>query len=340
MKLGIIGLAQSGKRTVFEALTRNPVEPGQLPETQIGMVTVPDIRIDALSRMYEPEKTIYAQVAYLLPGKGHEKNAEQTVWTQVRDCDALIHVVRNFASYGMEKPSAIDDFKTLDQELILSDLVVAEKRLERIVLDKKRGKKISDEELTLLEKCKARLEAETPLRRDPEISNAPSLRGFAFLSAKPVLVLVNNADEDDALPPEFSQGPETAMMIKAKLEQELGQMSEAEAKSFLSEFNITASAMDRAIEKSYAILGRISFFTVGKDEVRAWTIRNGTCAVDAAEVIHSDIKKGFIRAEVVSYDDLMAAGTHAEARKKGTVRLEGKTYIVRDGDIINFRFNV
>lgn len=340
MKLGIIGLAQSGKRTVFEALTRNRVEPGQLSEPQIGMVKVPDTRIDALSRMYEPEKTIYAQVAYLLAGKGHEKGADQSLWTQVRDCDALIHVVRNFTGYGMPKPSAMEDFKALDQELILSDLVVAEKRIERILLDKKRGKKVGDEELSLLEKCKARLEAEAPLRQDAEITQAPALRGFAFLSAKPVLVLVNNADEDDALPPDFAGGRETCMIIKAKLEQELGQMSEPEARSFLSEFNITASAMDRAIEQSYAILGRISFFTVGKDEVRAWTIRNGTCAVDAAEVIHSDIKKGFIRAEVVSYDDLTAAGTYAEAKKRGTVRLEGKSYIVKDGDIVNFRFNV
>lgn len=340
MKLGIIGLAQSGKRTVFEALTANRVEPGQISEAQIGMVRVPDPRIDALSRMYEPEKTIYAQVAYLLPGKGHEKNAEQSVWTQVRDCDALIHVVRNFAGYGMAPPNPLNDFNTLDQELILSDLVVAEKRIERIMLDKKRGKKISDEEWALLEKCQRRLEAETPLRRDAEIAQAPALRGFAFLSAKPVLVLVNNGDEDDTLPPGFMEGDETCMTIKAKLEQELSQMSETEAQSFLSEFNITASAMDRAIENSYTILGRISFFTVGKDEVRAWTIRNGTMALDAAEVIHSDIKKGFIRAEVVSYDDLMAAGTHAEARKRGTVRLEGKTYPVKDGDIINFRFNV
>jgi ribosome-binding ATPase len=340
MKLGIIGLAQSGKRTVFEALTRNFIEPGPLLESQVGMVRVPDPRIDALSRMYEPEKTIYAQVAYLLPAKSHEKNADQNVWTQIRDCDALIHVVRNFTAYGMTPPTALQDFKKFDQEMIFSDLVVAEKRIERIDLDKKRGKKISDEELSLLEKCKSRLEAETPLRWDFEIAQAPSLRGFAFLSAKPVLILVNNADDDDTVPSEFGDNKEASMMIKAKLEQELGQMSEEEAKSFLEEFNITASAMDRAIESSYAILGRISFFTVGKDEVRAWTIRNGTAAVDAAEVIHSDIKKGFIRAEVVAYDDLMAAGSYAEARKKGTVRLEGKTYPVKDGDIINFRFNV
>ena len=161
------------------------------------------------------------------------------------------------------------------------------------------------------------------------------------MSAKPVLVLFNNMDDDDALPdiPALTS-KETCMVIKAKLEQELIQMSDEEAKEFLSEFNITASAMDRVIQQSYALLGLISFFTVGEDEVRAWTIQKGTSALDAAEVIHSDIKKGFIRAEVLSYTDLIDAGTQAEARKRGTFRLEGKTYEVKDGDIINFRFNV
>jgi len=167
------------------------------------------------------------------------------------------------------------------------------------------------------------------------------LKGFAFLSAKPKLVLFNNEDENDQLPdtdPVFAE--EETMVIRAKLEQELGQMSPEEADEFLTEFKVTASAMDRVIKRSYALQGLISFFTVGDDEVRAWTIREDTPALDAADVIHSDIKKGFIRAEVVAYSDLMAAGSHAQARKNGTVRLEGKTYPVADGDIINFRFNV
>jgi len=344
MRLGIIGLPQSGKTTVFEALTRNVAADGNRQESRIGTITVPDQRVDTLSGMYNPRKTIFAQVAYYLPGKGIDPVAtqkEQSIWTQVRDCDALIHVVRNFSGYGFEGPTPKADVAAIDQELIISDLVVVEKRLERLALDERRGKKPNPEELSLLNQCKGHLENEIPLRRFPDIAAAKLLRGFAFLSAKPMLVLYNNADEDGALPDaaELPEGEE-CMVIRAKLEQELAQMSDEESREFLAEFNITASATDRVIQCSYDILGLISFFTVGEDEVRAWTIGKDTQAVDAAEVIHSDIKKGFIRAEVLAYDDLMDAGSHTEARKKGTVRLEGKTYLVCDGDIINFRFNV
>lgn len=175
----------------------------------------------------------------------------------------------------------------------------------------------------------------------PDIAMARKLRGFALLSAKPMLVLFNNADDDDRLPDVRSlTEAENCMVIRGKLEQELAQMSAEDAAEFLQEFNIGQSAMDRVILESYALLGLISFLTIGKDEVRAWTIKKGTPAVDAAEVVHSDMKRGFIRAEVLSYDDLMEAGTYAAARKKGTVRLEGKNYEVKDGDIIDFRFNV
>jgi ribosome-binding ATPase YchF (GTP1/OBG family) len=229
----------------------------------------------------------------------------------------------------------------LDQDLVISDLVVAERRLERIELDRKRGKPLDAEEHALLIRCKESLEQEVPLRRHPDLAVAHLLRGFAFVSAKPMLVLFNNEDDNDVLPDAGDLlEQENCMIIRGKLEQELAQMSEAEAQSFLDEFEITASATDRVVKASYELMGLISFFTVGEDEVRAWTIRKDTPAVEAAGVIHSDIQKGFIRAEVLSYDDLMTAGTHAEARKRGTVRLEGKTYAVCDGDIINFRFNV
>ena len=218
---------------------------------------------------------------------------------------------------------------------------MVEKRLERFVLDQKRGKKPNPEEQQLIQRCAAILNQEKPLRHFPEVAGAHVLRGYAFLSAKPCLVLFNNEDEDESLP---DLGPwadqETCAAVRGKLEQELGQMDPEEAREFMAEFDIRDLAMDRMITASYALLGLMSFFTVGEDEVRAWTIRRGTAAVDAAEVIHSDIKKGFIRAEVLAYDDLMAAGSYAEARKLGTVRLEGKTYEVKDGDIINFRFNV
>jgi GTP-binding protein YchF len=344
MKLGLIGQAGAGKTTLFEALTKTCLDPQQRKESRIGTVRVPDERVARLSEMYQPRKTIYAQVEYLLPAPAEhvkEKAREQSIWTQVRDCDALLHVVRNFSVYGMEAPTPGADFQAVDQELILSDLVVVEKRLERLEVDRKRGKKPNPEELQLIEQCGDHLNREEPLRRFPELAGTHLLRGYAFLSGKPCLVLFNNEDEDPTLP-EFgawAQG-ETCMAVRGKLEQELGQMASEEAEEFMAEFDIKDLAMDRMIKASYELLGLISFFTVGEDEVRAWTIRKGTAAVDAADVIHSDIKKGFIRAEVLAYDDLMAAGTYAEARKQGTVRLEGKTYEVTDGDIINFRFNV
>lgn len=344
MKLGIAGLPGSGKATVFEALTRNVADAGHKGESRIGTVKVPDTRIDVLSDMYKPKKTIYAQVEYFLPGMpGHakENKIDRNILTLIRDADALIHVIRNFGGYGFEAPSPYKDFLALDQELVLTDLVVSEKRLERLELDKKRGKAIEQEEVTLLNECLKHLENETPLRKFPELASAHILRGYAFLSAKPMLVLFNNEDDDDGLPNEKDRfSGENCMVIRGKLEQELAQMSEDEAADFLKEFNITASAMDRVIKRSYELLGLISFFTVGEDEVRAWTIKKGTSALDAAEVIHSDIKKGFIRAETLSYKHLMEAGTYQEAKKKGTARLEGKTYEVQDGDIINFRFNV
>ena len=344
MKSGIIGLPRSGKSTVFEALTKNIPDEGHKTESRISTIYVPDSRIDVLSKMYKPKKTVYAQVEYFLPGMMHqekEKSAGQSTWTQVRDCDALIHVVRNFGGYGFDKPNPYDDFIKLDQELIIADLIVIEKRLERLELDNKRGKEVNREELSLLNECRKILEAETPLRKYPDLASEHLLKGYAFVSGRPMLVLFNNEDDDDKLPETKEQLPdENCMVIRGKLEQELAQMSAEEAAEFLAEFNITESAMDRVIKRSYELLGLISFFTVGEDEVRAWTIKKETKALDAAGAIHSDIKQGFIRAEVLSYENLMTAGTFQEAKKKGTVKLEGKTYEVEDGDIINFRFNV
>jgi len=340
MKIGIIGLPGSGKTTVFEALTHNAVdEEVYKGEDRIGTIKVPDKRVDILSSMYNPKKTIYAQVVYLLSGmQSHNKD---NVWNQVRDCDALIHVIRNFSGYGFEAQKPRDDFFSLEQEMIFADLVVVEKRLERIELEKKRHRKIDQEELDLLAECQKNLENEISLRKNPDIALTPCIKGFAFVSLKPMLVLFNNEDDDDVMPDlKDITSRESCMIIRGKLEQELAQMSDEEAEDFLSEFNITASAMDRVVSESYKLQGLVSFFTVGEDEVRAWTIKKETKALDAAEVIHSDIKKGFIRAEVVSFEDLISAGSYAEARKKGTVRLEGKTYEVKDGDIINFRFNV
>jgi hypothetical protein len=344
MKLGITGLSGAGKSTIFEALTRNFQEEGHKTENRLALIEVPDVRVEILSGLYKPLKTIFAKVEYYLPAihaQKSEAKKDQNLWTPVRDCDALIHVVRNFSGYGLEAPAPHKDFTGLDQDLILSDLVTVEKRMERIEADKKRGKKADNGEISLLATCRESLEKEIPLRRIPEIASTQILRGFAFVSAKPVLVLLNNSDDDSKLPelPDAMK-KEECLLIRGKLEQEIARMSPEDAADFLSEYGIKETARERVIKKSYEILGLISFFTVGEDEVRAWTIKKGTMALDAAEVIHSDIKKGFIRAEVVSYKDLLDAGTYAEARKRGTVRLEGKTYSVQDGDIINFRFNV
>lgn len=339
MKLGFIGLAGAGKSTIFSAVTRQFSEPGNVSDNKIGTITVPDNRVDRLSQMYKPRKTIYAKVEYFLSGAAGSKK-DKNQYNSVRDCDALIHVVRNFKQFGLEAPTPFKDLQHSNLEMIVADLVVAEARLERLDKDKQRGKDVPMEEYPLLLDCIKKLENEIPLRSDPQLMCARALKGFAFISAKPQLVLFNNDDGDDHIP----DGPEIqwaeSMVIRGKLEYELSQMADDEIESFLSEFNITSSAMDRVIQKSYQLLGLISFFTVGEDEVRAWTISAGTLSVDAAAAIHTDIQKGFIRAEVLSYDDLMAAGSFNEAKKAGSVRLEGRDYIVQNGDIINFRFNV
>ena len=339
MKLGIIGLTRSGKSTVFEALTHNIISESYKSKNRIGTIHVPDNRLDVLGNMYKPLKTIYAQIQYFLPDVLRQTKDQN--WIQVRDCDALIHVVRNFGGYGFEAPTPYQDFQTIDQELILTDLVVVEKKLEHLGLDQKRGKQADLEEFLLLNQCLEVLEKEMPLRKFTDLASAHLLKGYAFLSAKPLLVLLNNEDDDDVIPDITDvTTQENCMVIRGKLEQELAQMSVEESEEFLTEFNITASAMDRVIQRSYELLGLISFFTIGKDEVKAWTVKRKTPAIDAADVIHTDMKKGFIRAEVVSFNDLISAGSYPEARKLGNVRLEGKTYEVQDGDIIEFRFNV
>jgi hypothetical protein len=341
MKLGIIGLPRAGKSTLFDALTKTVAGIEYKGDNRIATIRVPDDRVDTLSGMFKPQKTVYTQVEYFLPGIKKDHHADPGRWTSVRDCDALLHVVRNHAAYGFEKPAPAEDFIRLDQELIFADLVVAEKRIEHIEADHKRGKKMDAEEQALLLECRQCLENEIPLRKKADLASAPKLRGFAFLSAKPVLVLFNNEDDDDRFPNiRDLTDTETCQVIRGKLEQELAQMDPEEAAEFLNEFNIPVSAMDRVIRQSYRVLNLISFFTIVSNEVRAWTLKKGTPALEAAEVIHSDMKKGFIRAEVVSFTELTAAGSYAEAKKRGAVRLEGKAYEVQDGDVIQFRFNV
>lgn len=339
MKLGLIGKTGAGKKTLFEALTKSEPDSGHKGDVRIAAIRVPDSRVDVLSRMYNPRKTIYAQIEYCL-GRAAGEKEKDLQWKAVADCDALIHVVRNFPVPGTPAPNPYKDIASVDEDMMLADFVVIEKRLERMAADAKRGKKAEPHEAALMDQVKAMLENGTPVRSRPEIAGSPLLRGFSLLSAKPVLVLINNSEEDTALPAGTPPEGLELMVVRGKLEHEISRMSDEDAAEFLKEFGIDEPAIHRAIRRSYAMLGLISFFTVGEDEVRAWTIKKGAPAPEAAGTIHSDMQKGFIRAEVVAYDALMEAGSYAEARKRGTVRLEGKTYEMADGDIVNIRFNV
>ncbi|MBN2032956.1 MAG: redox-regulated ATPase YchF [Deltaproteobacteria bacterium] len=348
MKLGIIGLPQSGKSTLFAALSGTRGQGGlQKPsrsEQHLATIKVADERVDFLSAMYKPKKTTYARLEYLLPGQPTSAlpgKAENQAFTQARVCDALLHVVRNFEGPGGVPPSPETDFRKSEEEMILSDLVVAEKRIERIDLDAKRGKKPDEEELSLIRASREMLERGLPLRLRPEIAEAQALRGFTFLSAKPQLVIINNGDEDESMP-EWKQKPEhvETLVVRARLEQDIASMPSEEAREFMEAYHIDSFVLDRAIQSSYRLLNLISFFTVLNDEVRAWTIKQGLPALEAAGTVHTDMKKGFIRTEVLSFDDLNTLGSFHEAKQKGVVRLEGKEYVVKDGDIINFRFNI
>ncbi len=339
MKIGIVGLAGAGKSTLFAALTKTSLDPGGRNEDRLAAIRVPDERVTVLSDMYKPRKTIDAQVEYYL-GSDTKTGSRETQWNAVKECDALLHVVRNFRAPGLEEPRPYQDLTALEDEFVLSDLMVVENRLERLRTDKKKGRPAEAREMALLEEAQTMLEQGRPLRHNSEISESPLLRGFSLVTAKPVLILINNED-GEAQPPAGELPSDLPwLVVQGKLEEEISRMSAEEAADFLLEFEIAEPAIDRVVRHSYRLLGLISFFTVGEDEVRAWTIKKGTPAVKAAGVIHSDIEKGFIRAEVVSYDDLISAGSYAAARKKGTTRLEGKTYPMADGDIVNFRFNV
>ena len=348
MKLGIVGLPQSGKSTTFAALTGARGEGGDprasRPDHRISTVRVADERVDFLARICKPKKTTYAQVEYLLPFPPPAEvqgKSENVFWNQVRACDALVHVVRNFVAPGGTRANPEGDYHRLEEEMVLNDLMVAEKRLERIELDAKRGKKTPEEDHALIKECKEMLEQGRPIRFNPEIADAQGLKGFAFLSAKPELVIVNNADSDES-EPAWNKMPENPkiLVVRSRLEMDIASMSPEEALEFMKEYGIEKSALDRVIRSSYSLLNLISFFTVLNDEVRAWTIKKGSIALDAAGAVHSDMKRGFIRAETLAFEHFREHGSFQHAKQKGLVRLEGKSYTVQDGDIIHFRFNV
>ncbi len=351
MRLGIIGLPGCGKTTVFNALTGSAAPTGDFSGGERGpnlaVVKVPEPRLPFLAKLHNPPKVTQVTVEYVdmggLSGSAdREHQLSDSFLTAIRPVDALVHVVRNFHHpvHGPADPAG--DVRRVEIDLILSDLVVIEKRLERIAADRKRGKREDPQELHLLEGCRRTLEESRSLRTETTLAEAPVLRGYSFLSAKPMLVLINEPEEGaSASPLEESAGMRLSVLeIMGKLEMELGQLAPDEAAEFMAELGVKTMARDQVIVASYELLNLVSFFTANEREVRAWTVRAGTPAIKAAGVVHSDMERGFIRAEVVPFHDLRQAGTYAAAQKKGLVRLEGRDYIVKDGDVIFFRFHV
>jgi GTP-binding protein YchF len=366
--LVIIGLPASGKTTVFNALTGSHAETGTFAgdaaEPNLATVKVPDARLDVLTEMFHPRRRVPADVQYLdVAGmaKGvSEKGMSGQLLGYLSQADALVLVVRAFADPNVPHvEGSVDperDIETLLLELHFNDLAAIEKRLERIrhQLPKLSGRErdATERERALMEKLKAALDADIPIREVlselvPE--DLKTLRGFGFLTAKPLLILLNLGEEQlgevgerlvQSARDHFSRPGVAVDGIAAEIEMEIGRLDPEDAQDFMDDLGIAESGLDRVIRRSFELLGLMPFFTVGPDECRAWTIRRGETAVEAAGEIHSDIQRGFIRAEVVAYDDLVTAGGINEAKKLGKHRREGKDYIVQDGDVINFLFNV
>ncbi|MFC1856005.1 redox-regulated ATPase YchF [Thermodesulfobacteriota bacterium] len=368
MKIGIAGYSNTGKTTIFNALTKGTIETAAYAsasaEPHIGMVKVPDKRIEELTRVHKPKKVTYEDVQYIdIAGiaMGSAKDEKTVkVLSHIRDVDAIIQVARGFSDENIvhvaDTIDPISDAKNFELELILRDLELVENRLERIEHSIKRAatadKEVLNKEREVLTKCLAALEEESPLRQfEFDEDEIKVLNTYQFLSRSPEIVVVN-ADEDDLNSEKlenveselikYYEGKNTAVTsICAKIEEEIAQLSDEEAALFLEDLQIKEPALDKLIHLSYKLLGLMPFFTVGVDEVRAWTIKKNTTAAKAAGKIHSDIERGFIRAEVISYDDYMSVDYNmVKAKEKGLVRLEGKSYIMQDGDIVNFRFNV
>ena len=336
MKTAIFGLAGSGKTELFQALTG--------PRTALNdraMVKVPEPRLGPLIRYFRPKKVTHTEIEYLdiRGGGGKSSSLGQRVLNEIRAYDCLVAVLDHFS--GLTDPR--DQMKSIETDLVIADLAVVEKRLEKIEQDKKKAKHLVDpKEEQLLQQVQARLEQETPLRADSALSLAPELKGFCFLSAKPVLYIWN-CDEQKLGTADLPQaGPgEAHLEISATLEKELAELEDPEEQqAFLQDLGLEESALHRIIAQTYDLLGLITFLTGGEKEVRSWPLRSGAKAPEAAGVIHSDLQKGFIRAEVLAWSDFEILQDFKKAKEKGLLRLEGKEYLVKDGDIITFRFNI
>jgi GTP-binding protein YchF len=358
MKTGIIGLPQVGKTSLFKILTKSKLEAGGYSnprEAHIGMAKVPDERLDKLAALYNPKKLVHASVEYVdVAAIGAEALKETAFTASLREVDALAHVIRAFDDLSIPHVGAIDplrDIRNVDFDLMVSDLGQVEKRLERLEKDLKKQKTAEiEKEFDLIKRAKAHLETEKPLREmEMSAEDKKRVRGFMFLSEKPILYVLNvnesgelGRDLENAVQKfgltEISSRPNAgATAICGKVEAELAEMSDAEAAEFLSSYGLQESGLARLIRKTYELLGMISFFTVGEDECRAWTVERNSRAQIAAGAIHSDLEKHFIRAETIHWDTLLEAGSEANAKAHGTLRLEGKDYIVKDGDVMHIR---
>jgi hypothetical protein len=366
MQIAIVGLAGSGKTTVFNTLTRGHAETGGYGGLQlnVGVVKVPDDRLDRLAAIFRPKKIVQADVTYVdLPAP--PASSEGRVGTEelppehlarLRDSDALLHVVRAWDDAALPHPSgSVDprrDIEQLDLEFILADLAMADRRLERLKGSGRHGtaaeRESNEREEVILRRLKEALEAGRPIRDEalaPEEEKA--IRGFRFLTQKPVLVLLNVGEADlpranelaAEIGGEYAHQHAMVDALSARIEMELGELEPDEAAVFMEELGLRESSLDRVIALSYRLLGLVSFLTAGPDEVRAWPIPDGATAVDAAGTIHSDLARGFIRAETVAYDDLLSLGSMADARKAGKLRSEGKAYRVKDGDVLEVLFS-
>ncbi|MFC4619696.1 redox-regulated ATPase YchF [Camelliibacillus cellulosilyticus] len=360
---GIVGLPNVGKSTLFNAITQAGAESANYPfctiDPNVGIVNVPDRRLDVLTEMYHPKATIpttfeFTDIAGLVKGASRGEGLGNQFLANIRQVDAIAHVVRCFEDKNIThvsgKVDPIDDIETINLELILADLESVNKRLVRVEKLAKQKSKEAMVELSALEKLKTAFENEQPAR-SVELTDEESVavKSLSLLTMKSVLYVANVSEDDltsedndfvRQVKDHAAKEGAAVVVISAKIEAEIAELDAEEKKSFLQELGIDRSGLDQLIEESYRLLGLGTFLTAGEKEVRAWTFKNGMKAPQAAGVIHSDFERGFIRAEVVSYDDLVAAGSLVKAKENGKLRLEGKDYIVQDGDVIHFRFNV